>query len=181
MCGPACGIGGRCFSVTDGIEPGVYSGPMDPDALPDGSRCDAEAFAGLDVTVGVSPRSFSLNVAVCDDPALRDALFRQLTARHGDIETVALWPYESEVFEHVHARMSDRPRDALFVVGLEDALAADIDRAALLAHLSASPPRWKAWFACPVVFWVDAHTASILRANAPDFWEWQTGVFRLDG
>jgi hypothetical protein len=145
---------------------------------PDNQIADAAALRGL---IAQSPRLFSLNLAVCDDASQRNAAVRQLRAEFPTVKAVALWPYDKDVFEHVHTTASRDPKDALFVFGLDDALAADIDRAALLAGLNASPPRWKAWFACPVVFWVDRHTADILRLRAPDFWEWQQDVYRLDG
>ena len=145
---------------------------------PENQVGDATALRGL---VAQSPRSFSLNLAVCDGAALRNAAVRQLRADFPAIEAVALWPYDKNVFDHVRSSASNEPKDALFVFGLDDALAADIDRPALLSGLNASPPRWKAWFACPVVFWVDHHTADILRLHAPDFWEWQQEVYRLDG
>lgn len=150
------------------------------DAVPDKSRYDASEVGAIRALVSETPRTFSLNLAVCDDPALRDLLVRQLDVDFPAIEIVSLWPYESDVFEHVRAAISDAPKDALFVAGVDDALNADIDRPALLRSLDASPERWKAWFACPVIFWVDAHTADILRQQARDFWEWQTHIFRLD-
>jgi hypothetical protein len=144
---------------------------------PENQISDATALRGL---IAQSPRMFSLNLAVCDEATLRNAAVRQLRAEFPAVEAVALWPYDKEVFEHVHTASSREPKDALFIFGLDDALAADIDRPALLAGLNASPPRWKAWFACPVIFWVDCHTADILRLRAPDFWEWQQDVYRLD-
>ena len=145
---------------------------------PDHPLTDVAALRGL---IGQSPRSFSLNLVLGADASLRNAAVRQLRADFPAIEAVALWPYDKDVFDHVHTVASRDPKDALFVRGLDDALSANIDRAALLAGLNASPPRWKAWFACPVVFWVDRHTADILRLHARDFWEWQADVYRLDG
>ncbi len=145
---------------------------------PDHKVTDSAALRGL---IGQSPRTFSLNLVLCDDASLRNAVVRQLRTEFPSIEAVALWPYDKDVFDHVHTAVSKDPKDALFVFGLDDALAADIDRPALLAGLNASPPRWKAWFACPVLFWLDHHTADILRLHAPNFWEWQSEIYRLDG
>jgi hypothetical protein len=151
------------------------------DAIPNPAGHQLGDIAGLRGLIGQSPRSFSLDLVLCDDASLRNAAVRQLRAEFPAVEAVALWPYDKDVFDHVRSATVDGPRDALFIFGLDDALAADIDRAALLAGLNASPLRWKAWFACPVVFWVDRHTADILRLRAPDFWEWQADVYRLDG
>jgi hypothetical protein len=150
------------------------------DAIPDRYRYQVAEVEALRELVGQNPRQFSLNLAICDDSSLRGLIVEQIRTAFPDVEIAALWPYERDVFEHVHQASSRAPKDALFVAGLDDALSANIDRAALLGGLNASAPRWKAWFACPVVFWLDRHTADILRLHARDFWEWQTGVYRLD-
>ena len=141
---------------------------------------DAGQFEALRALVARSPGAFSLNLAICSDTALRTTLVQRLQEAFPTLELISFWPYSSDLFEPVHARMSSEPKDALFVIGLEDALGSGIDRAELLATLNSSPPRWKAWFACPVVFWVNAKTADMLREESKDFWEWQTGLFRID-
>ena len=151
---------------------------MEP--IPDRYRYQAGQLEALRALVGRSPRAFSLNLAICSDSSLRSLLVQQLQAGFPAIEVVSFWPYTIDLFEHVHAAMSTAPKDALFVFGLEDALNADIDHAALLALLNSSPSRWKAWFACPVVFWVNELTAGRLRDDAKDFWEWQSDLFRID-
>ncbi len=150
------------------------------ESIPDRYRYQAGQLEALRGLVASSPRSFSLNLAICSDSTLRSLLVQQLRAGFPAIEVVSFWPYTVDLFEHVHAAMSTSPKDALFVSGLEDALAADIDHASLLAALNCSPPRWRAWFACPVVFWVNKQTADTLRERAKDFWEWQSGLFRID-
>ena len=148
--------------------------------IPDRYRYRADEVEALWALVAASPATFSLNLAICSDTALRSLIAQQIQAAFPEIEVISFWPYTSDLFKHVHAAISDQPRDALFVSGLEDALNADIDRASLLDTLNVSPPRWKAWFACPVVFWMNGETADTLRDEAKDFWEWQTGLFRLD-
>ncbi len=148
--------------------------------IPDNYKYHADQLEALRALMAASPRTFSLNLAVCSDSTLRDLLVQQLQAGFPAIEIVSFWPYTVDLFEHVHAAMSPSPKDALFVSGLEDALNAGIDHATLLATLNSSPPRWRAWFACPVVFWINAQTAHTLRDQAKDFWEWQTGLFRID-
>jgi hypothetical protein len=151
------------------------------DAIPEGYRYQTAEVEALRELVGQNPQQFSLNLAICDDTSLRSLIVQQMQAAHPDVEVIALWPYERDVFEHVHAASSRAPKDALFIAGLDDALSANIDRQALLTGLNESATRWKNWFACPVVFWVDVHTADILRTHARDFWEWQNGIYRLDG
>ncbi len=148
--------------------------------IPDRFRYEAAQLEALRTLVAQTPRAFSLNLAVCSDNALRSLLIQQFQAGYPAIEVVSFWPYTVDLFEHVHQAMSTSPKDAIFVCGLEDALGADINRETLLATLNSSPARWKAWFACPVIFWVDQETADSLREFAKDFWEWQTDLFRID-
>jgi len=150
------------------------------DAIPDRYRYQTAEVDALRELVGQNPHQFSLNLAISDDISLRDLVVQQIKAAHPDVEVATLWPYERDVFEQVHAASSRAPKDALFISGLDDALSANIDRQALLTSLNATVQRWKAWFACPVVFWLDVHTADILRLQAPDFWEFQNNVYRLD-
>lgn len=141
----------------------------------------ASAFEDLRSQVGSQTKTFSLNLAVCDDNTLRDFLVHQLETAYTQIEIVAFWPYSDNVFEHVHERIQRGPHDAVFISGLDDALASGQSMDDLYDNLNRSPGRWKAWFACPVVFWVSNETADTLRAEAKDFWEWLEAIYRLEG
>jgi len=163
----------------DSASPDDYTTGM-TDYIPEHSHYRTDEMEALRSLIAASPGAFTLNLAICTDTALRSHLAQELQSAFPAIELVSFWPYTSDLFEHVHRTTAAQPRDALFVSGLEDALDADIDRAALLATLNTSPPRWKAWFACPVIFWMNGPTADLLREEARDFWEWQTGLFRLD-
>lgn len=138
-------------------------------------------FEDLRLHVGSQTKTFSLNLAICDDNTLRDFLVHQLEASYSQIEIVSFWPYTDEVFEHVHERIQHGPHDAVFVSGLDDALASGQSLDDLYDKLNRSPGRWKAWFAYPVVFWVSNATADTLRDEARDFWEWLESIYRLEG
>lgn len=154
---------------------------MGMDNLPRGSERHAEALDALHQLIQQSPGRFSLSLVVCDDTALRSRAAVELQRRFSAVDMVPVWPYTEDVFEQVHAHSKNGPYDAVFVSGLDDAIRSDGDHAPLYRALDASPRRWKAWFACPILFWVDQLSADILRQQARDFWEWQTHVFRLDG
>lgn len=141
----------------------------------------ANVFAGLQLQVGSRTKTFSLNLAVCDDTTLRDFLVHQLEAAYNQIEIVSFWPYTDNIFDHVRDNMKHGPHDAVFVSGLDDALASGQSLEELFVNLNRSPGRWKAWFACPVVFWVSNATADSLRAKSKDFWEWLEAIYRLEG
>ena len=139
-----------------------------------------QAYDDLHALVGKRTKTFSLNIAVCSESGLRDFTMQQLETAHEQVELVPFWPYDSNVFEHVRQSTPPGPHDAVFVSGLGDAIASGYETQALFDTLNLSPDHWKAWFPYPVIFWVSDHTASILREQAKDFWEWLEGVYRLD-
>ncbi len=104
----------------------------------------------------------------------------QLEAAYDSIEVITFWPYTSDIFEHVHQAVPNGPHDAVFVSGIDDAIASGHELQALYTTLNLSPDRWKAWFPYPVIFWVSHDTANTLREDAKDFWEWLEGIYRLD-
>ena len=141
----------------------------------------ASVFSDLQLQVGSRTKTFSLNLAIVDDATLRDFLVHQLEAAYSEIQFVPFWPYTSNVFDHVRDSVPHGPHDAIFVSGLDDALASGQSLVELYRNLNLSPGRWKAWFACPVVFWVSNATADSLRSESKDFWEWLESIYRLEG
>lgn len=143
-------------------------------------RYNITSFEDLQILVGSPQKKFSLNAAICSDLPLRDFLMNQLSAAYSQIVIISFWPYSDDLFDHVREETSVGLHDAVFVSGLDDALASGIDIAELLEKLNSSPPRWKAWFPFPIVFWMSAETAERLRKEARDFWEWMETVYRLE-
>lgn len=143
-------------------------------------RYNITSFEDLQILVGSPQKRFSLYAAVCSDLTLRDFLVNQLFAAYNQIAIVSFWPYSDDLFDHVRSEASVGLHDAIFVSGLDDALASGIDISPLLQKLNESPPRWKAWFPFPVVFWMSEETAERLRKEARDFWEWMESVYRLE-
>lgn len=160
--------------------PGIWmSGSRRPAMNPD-FRYNVSSFDDLRILVGSPQKSFSLNAAVCSDLTLRDFLAGQLSAAYNQIAVVSFWPYSDDLFDHVRNEAKTGLYDAVFVSGLDDALASGIEIEDLLANLNLSPQRWKAWFPFPVVFWMSTETADHLRRDAKDFWEWMETVYRLE-
>ena len=143
-------------------------------------RYNITSFEDLQILVGSPLKKFSLNAAVCSELPLRDFLVSQLLAAYGQVSVVSFWPYTDDLFDHVREEVSTGLHDAIFVSGLDDALASGIDIAEMLQNLNSSPPRWKAWFPLPVIFWMSAETAERLQNEARDFWEWMEAIYRLE-
>lgn len=149
--------------------------------MSDDYHYNASVFEELQLQVGSQTKVFSLNLAICDDSTLRDFLVHQLEAAYNQIEIISFWPYTDNVFEQVQEKIQNGPHDAIFVSGLDDALASGQALEELHHNLNRSPGRWKAWFACPIIFWVSNDTADTLRSEAKDFWEWLETIYRLEG
>ncbi len=143
-------------------------------------RYNSQFFSDMQIQVGSPTKTFSLNLAVCSDVTLRDFLVQQLESAYSEVAIVSFWPYSIDVFEHVHEATGAGPHDAVFVSGLDDVLASGQSLEELYTKLNRSPVRWKAWFACPIVFWVSEQTADTLREEAKDFWEWLESIYRLE-
>jgi len=148
--------------------------------MPEPYSYNIASFEELQSLISKQPRTFSLNLVVCSDSTLRSFLVQQIEAAFNQIDSVSFWPYSDDLFEHVHEKVGEGPKDSIFIFGLDDALATDQNHDSMFRKLDHSPNRWKAWFACPVIFWINSETEKILLDEAKDFWEWQTGLFRLD-
>ncbi|MEK7793710.1 MAG: hypothetical protein AAB353_04230 [Candidatus Hydrogenedentota bacterium] len=126
-----------------------------------------------------SPGAFSMNLAVCPDPRLRDAIIAQVRGERAPIAVAVLSEGTNDVFAEVQRQAGDGPHEAIFVVGLDSVLESPRDLEIVFAALNACPRRWKAWYACPAVFWVSPDTSRSLGRDAKDFWEWTTGWFNF--
>jgi hypothetical protein len=141
---------------------------------------NTQAYDQLHALVGARTKTFSLNLAICDDSRLRDYTMQQLESTYTGVQVVPFWPYDSNVFQHVRQATPPGPHDAVFVSGLGDAIASGYQTQALFDTLNQSPDNWKAWFPYPIIFWTSTHTADILRHQAKDFWEWLQAIHRLE-
>ncbi len=127
----------------------------------------------------VSRNCFSLSIAVCNSPALRDYLIERVRAADPAVEVVEIPPGTTDVFGTVSNVASDLHRTAVFVVGLEQSVAsADADHPTLRS-LNASRELWERTFRCPVVFWVPDYVAGLLSAHARDWWRYRSHSFEF--
>jgi len=135
--------------------------------------------AALRRVLSASRGTFSLSVAVCNSPALRDHIIGRLQDVTPAIEVLALPAPIGDVYGHVSAHAGTSGRAALFLVGLEHSVASDDAEQAVLRGLNASRELWRSGFSCPAVFWLPEYAATLLSIHARDFWAWCSHRFEF--
>ena len=154
-------------------QPGRPLNPQPPTA-PQTVELDRQAaeLAALRRVLSASRGTFSLSVAICNSPALRDYLIGRLSADSPGIQVLTLPAGVEDVFDHARANSPPAERTALFLVNLEASLRSDQTEHAVLRALNASREPWRTSVACPVVFWLPEFAATLLSVHARDFWAW---------
>jgi tetratricopeptide (TPR) repeat protein len=146
-------------------------------ARPQTAREAAELEA-LRRMLGISRGCFSLSIAVCNSPALRDYLIDQVRATEPAVEVLQIPTATTDVFAAASA-VHNPQRTALFVIGLEQSVvSANADHPALRS-LNASRELWERTFPCPVVFWVPDYVSGLLSTHAPDWWRYRSHSFEF--
>ncbi len=144
---------------------------------PETDRQNAELTA-MGRMLDVSEGCFSLSVAVCNSPALRDHLIRRL-AESGALEVVSVPKGTVDVYQAVIDRVKEASPRAVFVVDLEASVPSRETEQLTLVSLNASRELWEQRFACPVVFWLPAYAANLLAIHAKDFWRYRSHRFEF--
>jgi len=125
-----------------------------------------------------SRSTFSLSLAVCNSPALRDHLLERLASFGPNLQVVALPGGTVDVFGVVRDKFQSRS-SALCVVGLEASLPSAASVIPALESLNASRELWKTTFPVPVIFWLPEFAACLLLTHARDFWRWFSHQFQF--
>jgi len=123
--------------------------------------------------------TFSLSVAICDSPALRDYLIEKLRANYPGIEVVSIPPKTTDVYGLVRQAVRNADRSALFLINLEKSIRSTDENQTALRSLNASRELWADAFPCPVVFWLPEYAATLLSESARDFWAWRSHQFEF--
>jgi tetratricopeptide (TPR) repeat protein len=144
---------------------------------PETARQNAE-LAAMKRMLEVSEGCFSLSVAVCNSPALRDHLIRRLT-ESGPLEVVSVPKGIVDVYGAVIDRVKQTSPRAVFVVDLEASVPSGESEQLPLVSLNASRELWEQRFSCPVVFWLPAYAANMLAIHAKDFWRYRSHRFEF--
>lgn len=119
----------------------------------------------------ISEGTFSLSVAVCNSPALRDHLIEHVTGEVEGIQVVRVPEDARDVFDLVRQQIPNGSPRAIFVSDLEKALAED-KRSRVVQGLNVSREQWQSAFQCPVVFWLPEYVQSLVMTQARDLWSW---------
>ena len=136
-----------------------------------------ESLRALRALLRKTPRAFSVNFAVCDDSGIQERAISALKEDFEALNVVTLPPGTHDPFGYVKDHVQPAPRDGVLITGLDDVLGSERDLEVFFAALNASPRRWKAWFAVPVVIWISEAADTAIRHRAPDFWEWHESRF----
>jgi tetratricopeptide (TPR) repeat protein len=119
----------------------------------------------------LSEKTFSLSVAICNSPALRDHIIKHITGQMEGIEVVRIREDSHDILDTVRRHVADGQPRAVFVVDVEKALGEN-KKNRVLQNLNVSRERWQATFQCPVVFWLPEYVTSLLMTQARDLWSW---------
>jgi tetratricopeptide (TPR) repeat protein len=129
--------------------------------------------------LAASRGTFSLSVAVCNSPALRDYVIDQLRAADGGIQTVRLPKDTADVLAVVREAVKGASPPAIFIMGMEQSLPSTAKEHPVLRHLNGTREAWKATYSCPVVFWVPEYAVRLVMTEARDFWAWRSHQFEF--
>lgn len=139
----------------------------------------AAELAAMRRMLEASRGTFSLSIAICNSPALRDYVIGRVQSGCDDVELIHLPDSLEDVFEHVGHSAQCEDQAALFLVNLEKSLPSSMDEHPILRRLNATRELWKESYACPVVLWVPEYTATLLSEHARDLWAWRSHQFEF--
>ncbi len=135
--------------------------------------------AALRRMLHASRECFSLSVAVCNSPALRDYVIGEIRNTVPHVQLVAVPRETVDVFGFVAAETDGKVGSALFVVNLEASVSSERKSHPVLRSLNGSRDLWQQRFPCPVVFWLPEYAATLLSGEAPDFWRYRSHRFEF--
>jgi len=126
----------------------------------------------------ISEGTFSLSIAICNSPVLRNHLISHITQETNGIEVVRIGPDTLDVFDFVQQQIGDRQPEAVFVAEVEKALT-DENKDRVLQNLNVSRESWRSRCPCPVVFWLPEYVSALLATRARDLWSWVSHHFEF--
>jgi len=155
--------------------------PEKRDPFPEVDRQAGELTA-LRRALLASRGTFSLSVAVCNSPALRDHLIARLQSEHEGLHVVEVPEKTEDVYAVVCEKTQGSSPWALFVTNLEKSLPSSDQkpvRSPVLRRLNGTRELWKQQHPYPVVFWVPEYVAGMLASGARDLWAWRSHQFEF--
>ncbi len=152
-------------------------------SLPAGEAAETEQLEGelraLRRMLFASQGTFSLSLAICNSPALRDRLIEQVSSSHPGVRKIAVPAGTVDVLGYVRQEMRGQPAAALCIVDCEKSLPSDAQDWPTLRSLNASRELWAKEFPLPVTFWLPSYAATLLARYARDLWRWFSHQFEF--
>lgn len=134
--------------------------------LPPEFRSELDA---LLTTLELSEGTFSLSLAVCNSPVLRDRLIEKVRQQRSDIEQLDLPAGLVDVYGFVKEHAQPDLSTGLFLTGLEASISSRDEDNQSLRSLNASRDLWEKQFSRPVILWLPEYAARELTTEAVDF------------
>jgi tetratricopeptide (TPR) repeat protein len=129
--------------------------------------------------LAASRGTFSLSIAVCNSPALRDHLIERLREAVPGIVRVSMAQGVADPFGHIAAGVEGQHSDAVFVTDLERLIPSGAGGNAAVRSLNASRELWPRRFNCPVVLWLPEYASRIVSMEARDLWRYRSHRFEF--
>jgi tetratricopeptide (TPR) repeat protein len=148
-------------------------------SLVEGLKSQDVELAALRRMLDVSEGTFSLSIAICNSPSLREYLIEKLKKEKEGIKEVEIQKDITDVFEYVKERVPQDKNWAVFITGLEKNTSSDEKEFKIFRVLNTSRERWKSVYSCPIVFWLPEYAVAIFSRYARDFWSWISHLFEF--
>jgi len=135
--------------------------------------------AAIDRILSISEGTFSLSIAICNSPALREYLINKITEQKAGIEKIPIEKTCTDVLAFAEKKITNKKPSAIFITEIENALSSDEAQPRIIRNLNASRELWQQKFSCPIVFWMAEYASAILQRDAPDFASWLSHTFEF--
>ena len=129
--------------------------------------------------LSISEDTFSLSIAICNSPALREYLISKITEQQAGIEKIPIEKNCTDVLAFAEKKITIKKPSAIFITEIENALPSDDVQPRIIRNLNASRELWQQKFSCPVVFWLPEYAATMLQKDALDFASWISHTFEF--
>lgn len=120
--------------------------------------------------LSVGQGCFSLSIAVCNAPVLRDRLIEEVRRQFPTVKVLSIPAETVDVYGFVRDQVAVSESSGLFLIGLEASLSDSHRDQPTLQSLNASRDLWPTRFPLPVVLWLPEYAARTLSETARDFW-----------
>jgi len=129
--------------------------------------------------LSISEGTFSLSIAICNSPALREYLISKITEHKAGIEKIPIEKNCTDMLAFAEKKITIKRPSAIFITEIENALPSDDLQPRIIRNLNASRELWQQKFSCPVVFWMGEYAATMMQRDALDFASWLSHIFEF--